>query len=119
MVGAGSTYRDAAPVSRERARRLRVDPGSEQLLFSRHGSLVMDSVEVFAPVVFDCYRPRRWPSAGSLLPGDLPFRVRDRQTGRSRIAFRVFCAMDTRQTGRSCGGWRPLPARDRPTGKRS
>ena len=92
MVGAGSTYRDAALVARERAKRLRVGPGGEPR-FSRHGSLVMDWVEVFAPVVFEPYRPQAWPTGGSLLLDDLPFRVRDPQTGRHRIAFRIFAAM--------------------------
>jgi hypothetical protein len=92
MVGAGSTYRDAALVARERAKRLRVGPGGEPR-FSRHGSLVMDWVEVFAPVVFEPHRPRAWPASGSLLLDDLPFRVRDPQSGRTRIAFRVFAAM--------------------------
>ena len=64
-VGAGSTYRDAAGVARERARRLRVDQGSGELGFSRHGSLVMDWVEVFAPGVFEAYRPREWPTCPS------------------------------------------------------
>jgi hypothetical protein len=93
MVGAGSTYRDAALVARERAKRLRADPGTGELRFSRHGSLVMDWVEVFAPVVFEPYRPHAWPASGSLLLDDLPFRVRDPQTGRHRIAFRIFSAM--------------------------
>jgi len=57
-IGAGSTYRDAAGVARERARRLRVDQESGVLRFSRHASLVMDWVELFAPVVFEAYRPR-------------------------------------------------------------
>lgn len=92
MVGAGSTYRDAALVARERAKRLRIGPGGEPR-FSRHGSLVMDWVEVFAPVVFEPYRPRAWPASGSLLLDDLPFRVRDPQTGRTRIAFRIFAAL--------------------------
>ena len=92
-VGAGSTYRDAAGVARERARRLRVDRETGELRFSRHGSLVMDWVEVFAPVVFDAHRPRAWPASGSLLLDDLPFRVRDPDSGRFRIAFRVFAAM--------------------------
>jgi hypothetical protein len=52
----------------------------------------MNWVEVFAPVVFEPYRPREWPS-GSLLLDDLPFRVRDPDTGRHRVAFRIFCAM--------------------------
>jgi hypothetical protein len=92
MVGAGSTYRDTALVARERAKRLRTGPGGEPR-FSRHGSLVMDWVEVFAPVVFEPYRPRAWPESGSLLLDDLPFRVRDPDTGRTRVAFRIFAAM--------------------------
>src|SRR5665648_899209 len=93
MVGSGSTYRDTALVARERAKRLRCDPESGEPRFSRHGSLVMDWVEVFAPVVFEPYRPREWPTSGSLLLDDLPFRVRDPDTGRHRVAFRIFCAM--------------------------
>ncbi len=92
MVGAGSTYRDAALVARERAKRLRAGPGGE-LRFTRHGSLVMDWVEVFAPVVFEPHRPRVWPACGSLLLDDVPFRVRNPATGSTRIAFRVFAAM--------------------------
>jgi hypothetical protein len=92
MVGAGSTYRDAALVARERAKRVRGGPDGEPR-FSRHGSLVMDWVEVFAPVVFEPYRPRAWPTSGSLLLDDVPFRVRDPETGRHRIAFRIFAAM--------------------------
>ena len=92
-VGAGSSYREAAGVARERARRLRVDAETGQLRFTRHGSLVMDWVEVFAPVVFEPYRPREWPASGSLLLDDLPFSVRDPDSGRFRIAFRVFAAM--------------------------
>jgi hypothetical protein len=53
----------------------------------------MDRVEVFAPAVFEPYRPSAWPDAGSLLLDDLPFRVRDPQTGRTRVAFRIFAAM--------------------------
>ena len=53
----------------------------------------MDWVEVFAPVVFEAHRPREWPASGSLLLDDLPFRVRDPDSGRHRIAFRVFAAM--------------------------
>ena len=92
MVGAGSSYRDAALVTRERAKRLRAGPDGEPR-FSRHGSLVMDWVEVFAPVVFEPCRPRAWPETGSLLLDDLPFRVRDPDTGRTRVAFRIFAAM--------------------------
>jgi hypothetical protein len=92
-VGAGATYRAAAGVARERARRLPVDAQTGELRFSRHGSLVMDWVEVFAPVLFEAQRPHAWPASGSILLDDLPFSVRDPATGRFRIAFRVFAAM--------------------------
>jgi hypothetical protein len=92
-VGAGATYRQAALVVRERARRLRADPNTGELRLTRHGQLVMDWVEVFAPVVFEAHRPDRWPATGSLLLDDLPFSVRDPASGRFRIAFKVFCAV--------------------------
>src|SRR5215211_4440227 len=91
-VGAGASYRQAALVARERARRLRVDPETGEPRPTRHGQLVADWVEVFAPVVFEPHRPFAWPTAGSLLLDDLPFSVRDPASGRFRIAFRVFCA---------------------------
>lgn len=91
-VGAGQTYRQAGLVARERAQRLRPDPETGKPRMTRHGQLVGDWVEVFAPVVFDSQRPLAWPTAGSLLLDDLPFSVRDPATGRFRIAFRVFCA---------------------------
>ena len=92
-VGAGATYRHAALVLRERAGRLRSDPDTGEQRLTRHGQLVMDWVEVFAPAVFEAHRPTAWPAAGSLLLDDLPFSVRDPATGRFRIAFKVFCAV--------------------------
>ena len=59
---------------------------------TRHGQLVADWVEVFAPVLCEHHRPLAWPAAGSLVLDDLPFSVRDPATGRFRIAFRIFCA---------------------------
>jgi hypothetical protein len=91
-VGGGASYRQAALVARERARRLRPDPETGEPRMTRHGQLVADWVEVFAPVVFEPHRPGAWPTAGSLLLDDLPFSVRDPASGRFRIAFRVFCA---------------------------
>ena len=79
-------------MARERARRLRTDAETGEPRSTRHGQLVADWVEVFAPVVFEPHRPGAWPQAGSLLLDDLPFSVRDPATGRFRIAFRVFCA---------------------------
>jgi hypothetical protein len=91
-VGAGESYRQAALVARERARRLPGDPETGELRMTRHGQLVGDWVEIFAPVVFEPHRPLAWPLTGSLLLDDLPFSVRDPASGRFRIAFRVFCA---------------------------
>lgn len=91
-VGAGTSYRQAGLVARERARRLRADPKTGEVRMTRHGQLVGDWVEVFAPVVFDPHRPLAWPASGSLLLDDLAFSVRDPATGRFRIAFRIFCA---------------------------
>jgi hypothetical protein len=96
-VGAGATYRQAALVARERARRLRPDPDTGEPRSTRHGQLVMDWVEVFAPGVFEPHRPSGWPASGSLLLDDLPFSVRDPASGRFRIAFRVFCAVGFEQ----------------------
>jgi Transposase, Mutator family len=92
-VGAGASYREAAFVARERAQRLRTDSQTGKPRWTRHPSLVMDWVEVFAPVVFEPYGPGAWPASGSLLLDDLPFSVRDPDSGRQQIAFRVFCAM--------------------------
>jgi hypothetical protein len=93
-VGAGATYEQAALVARERASRFPIDYDSGELRETRHGQLVADWVELFAPVVFEAHRPQAWPSAGSLVIDSLPFRVRDPlQPGRAPVAFSVFCAM--------------------------
>ena len=67
-------------------------PGVGELRFTRHGSLVMDWVEVFAR---SC--SRRLARASGQPAGrcysTMPFRVRDPDSGRFRIAFRVFAAM--------------------------
>jgi hypothetical protein len=41
-VGAGASYRQAAFVARERAQRMRSDPVTGEICWTRHGSLVMD-----------------------------------------------------------------------------
>lgn len=92
-VGAGQSYRQASLVARERAQRLRPNPTTGQVLSTRHGQLVGDWVEVFAPVVFERHRQTAWPT-GSLVLDDLPFRVRDpNDPGQSRVAFRVYVAV--------------------------
>ncbi len=79
----------------------------------------MDWVEVFEPVVFEPYRPRAWPTSGSLLLDHLPFRVRDPDTGRTRIAFGSSRRWAMSAGGRSCGAWRCSQASLSPTGRRS
>ena len=91
-VGAGVSYRQAALIARERARRLPVDAQTGEPRLTRHGQLVGDWVEIFAPVVFEPHRRSAWPDEGSLLLDDIPFPVRDPAGGRFRIAFKVFCA---------------------------
>jgi hypothetical protein len=97
-VGSGSSYRRASWVARDRAHRFRFDPETGELRESDHGQLVGDWVELFAPVVFEPYRPSSWPAEGSLLLDHLPFRVRaldaaGRRIPAGRVAFDVFCAV--------------------------
>lgn len=70
-----------------------IDRGTGELRKTRHSQLVADWVELFAPVAFE-RRSRAWPSTGSLVIDDLPFRVRNsRQPGHAPVAFRVFYEM--------------------------
>jgi hypothetical protein len=97
-VGAGSSYMRASRVTRDRARRFRIDVETGELRESDHGQLLADWVEVFAPVVFEAHRPAAWPAEGSLLLDHLPFRVRALDASGRRIpagkaAFDVFCGV--------------------------
>src|SRR5660398_180390 len=97
-VGAGSTYMRASRVTRDRARRFRCDTDTGELRESSHGQLLADWVEVFAPVVFQPFRPTAWPTQGSLLLDHLPFRVRaldpsGRRIPAGKVAFDVFCGV--------------------------
>src|SRR5665648_841396 len=97
-VGAGSTYMRASRVTRDRARRFRCDTETGELRESSHGQLLADWVEVFAPVVFQPFRPTAWPTQGSLLLDHLPFRVRaldpsGRRIPAGKVAFDVFCGV--------------------------
>jgi hypothetical protein len=100
-VGAGMTYMRASRVTRDRARRFRFDVESGELRESDHGQLVADWVELFAPIVFEPFRPTAWPAEGSLLLDHLPFRVRALDAGgrripAGRVAFNVFCGVGYR-----------------------
>ena len=97
-VGAGSSYMCASRVTRDRARRFRIDVETGELRESDHGQLLADWVEVFAPVVIEAYRPAAWPAEGSLLLDHLPFRVRaldasGRRIPAGKVAFDVFCGV--------------------------
>jgi hypothetical protein len=67
-VGAGATYQQAALLARERASRFQIDYDIGELRESRHGQLVADWVELFAPVVFEPHRPQAWPWALARTP---------------------------------------------------
>jgi hypothetical protein len=97
-LGTGSSYMRASSVTRDRARRSRCDTDTGELRESNHGQLLADWVEVFAPIVFEPFRPTAWPTQGSLLLDHIPFRVRAfDSTGRripaGQVAFDVFCGV--------------------------
>lgn len=90
--GAGETYRAAS--ARVRTRANRHPDGEDGGGYSRHGQLVADFVEVFAPVVFEPYRQSQWPE-GTLVLDQVQFRVKARDAdGRpvpgGVVAFNVF-----------------------------
>lgn len=94
-VGRGETYRAAS--ARVRTRAARHPDREEGPSYSRHGQLVADFVEVFAPVVFEPYRPSLWPE-GTLVLDQVPFRVRayapnGRPIPGGVVAFNVFGAL--------------------------
>jgi hypothetical protein len=69
------TYGAASAAARAHAGRVRVDPWNGQPRHTRHGQLVADWVELFAPVIYEHYRQPTWPQTGSLVLDHLPFRV--------------------------------------------
>lgn len=72
-VGEGSTYREAACAARQHAGRGRKSKGGT--IYSDHAQLVSDWIESFAPVVFEPHRDFEWPSTGSVLFDEVPFRI--------------------------------------------
>ena len=97
-VGAGSTYMRTSRITRDRARRFRIDADTGELRESDHGQLVAAWGGVLAPVVFAPFRPLAWPAEGSLLLDHLPFRVSaldeaGRRIPAGRAAFDVFCGV--------------------------
>jgi hypothetical protein len=73
-VGEGMSYRAAGRYVRQLAGRMRPAAGTIPEHPSRDGSLVEDSVEVFAPALFSERRPTEWPDV--VILDDLPFRIR-------------------------------------------
>jgi len=120
-VGAGSTYMRASRVTRDRARRFRCDTETGELRESSHGQLLADWVEVFAPVVFQPFRPTAWPTQGSLLLDHLPFRVRaldpsGRESPLARWLSMSSAASALSRASPSSGSQRRLQAPILPTG---
>ena len=96
QVGGGATYCDAAARTRQRAHRFPHDEDGEER-YSRHGQLVQDWVEVFAPIVFEPLRRGSWPEDVSLVVDHLGFRVHDfNEMGQPKVgpvAFNILAAM--------------------------
>jgi hypothetical protein len=114
-VGEGMSYRRAAKVVRERAGRPRLGEDGEPVL-SRHAQLVCDWVEIFAPVVFERFRPQieaRYAPVvvgeGTLILDAVPFHIRrpDRRPGGDRV-FSVFSALAATPKGASLVRWQPF-----------
>jgi hypothetical protein len=109
------SYRRAARLVRERAgrRRLGEDGGS---VLSRHAQLVCDRVEIFAPVVFERFRPQieaRYAPVvegeGTLVLDAVPFHLGrpDRGPGGGRV-FSLFAALAATPRGASLVRWQPF-----------
>jgi hypothetical protein len=85
----------AAARARQRAGRFPAD-GDGVVRYSRHGQLVADWVEVFAPVVFEPHRRWTWPTEGSVLLDCVGFRAKaTRADGRpvtGPVSFNVLAA---------------------------
>lgn len=102
-VGRGVSYRAASATVRLRAGRMPLGQDGEQR-YTRHGQLVADFVEVFAPIVFEPYRRWEWPT-DTLVLDSSPFRVRDflpdgRPRAGGKVAFNVFGALGYDERGR-------------------
>lgn len=97
LVGAGVSYREAAADVRRRAGRMPLDENNEAR-YSRHGQLVADWVELFAPVVNDEHWRSEWPS-GTVVVDEVSFRTSGRmpdgkpKAGGGSYLFRVYAAM--------------------------
>ena len=90
-VGAGSTYRDMALVAAGASRAAAGGPGRGAAVLAARvaGDGLGGGVRAGR---FEAYRPAAGPASGSLLLDGVPFRMRNPQTGRTRIAFRIFAA---------------------------
>jgi hypothetical protein len=103
-VGKGSSYRGTAFGVRSHARRgrkLSKRSSSRHVRYSEHAQLVSDWVEVFAPVVFEPHRDFAWPTTGSVVLDELPFRI---QGGAS--TFSILAAMGWDEGRREMRLWR-------------
>ena len=97
LVAGGTSYRQtAAEVRREAGRELgaATTTGSTGRVLAaptRHGQLVSDWVDVFAPVIWEAYAPTSWPP--TLLLDDAEFRLARPGVPRGVLAFVVLVAL--------------------------
>lgn len=95
QVAAGATYRSTADEVRKRAGRAldttprKTKSGKLRAAPNAHAQVVSDWVEVFAPVIWDAYAPKRWPK--EVLLDDDPLHYSS-ATGKT-LAFYVFGVM--------------------------
>jgi hypothetical protein len=98
-VGQGASYCEAASYARNRANRWpTTNEGAVRL--SRHGQLVGDWVEVFAPIVYEPFKDDSWPTTGSVLLDELPFMLNRGTHAQKRSAFSILAVMGWDKTGK-------------------
>lgn len=98
-VGQGASYCEAASFVRGRAKRWPTD-NEGVVRRSRHGQLVGDWVEIFAPVVYEPYQDAAWPKTGSLLLDELPFVLNRGTHAQTRWAFSILAVMGWDKRGK-------------------
>lgn len=104
LVAGGTTYRQAsASIRAEAGRPLsmidgKTSTGRRLAAANRHGQLVSDWVDTFAPVIWDAYAPKQWPP--HLLLDSDDFRYKAAGQTRGVHAFHVLAALGYDARGR-------------------
>lgn len=108
LVGAGSSYRDAAFIARRHTERSRKPSGKSSIrhaTYSGHAQLVSDWVEVFAPVVYEPHRDYAWPKTGSVVLDEVPFRTNNGIPG-GAASFSILAAAGWDEERKEIRLWR-------------